>query len=139
MSEQITYCTLNDPAGVYRSPPLPLRRVPTYLRFVCRRKDPGFYDGWDALDQLDDQPEDGELVLVARLVHRGCIHLDKTVNGRRVGEWRRTAEYRLMDPQPKEQLLRDTARWRMWVINQPGDPEAIERTRQMISKHEGTA
>ena len=67
---------------------LSLHRIPKYLRFTyagdgiaaCSKP-------WDALDQPDDVPRTDEMLIAAVLKDRGTMHLDRTVNGRRVGTW----------------------------------------------------
>lgn len=96
--------------------PLMLQRVPKYLRFTC--KDVGGSDRqWDALDQIYDEPEDGEYLFAAKLADRGRMHVDRVVKGRRVGEWYSTADYELIDPQPAQEIMRNVHCWREWVMN----------------------
>lgn len=98
-----------------------LHRVPKYLRFVytdtatCARK-------WDALDQLDDEPNDGEHLLAAILANRSAMHVSYTEKGRRRGEWWKTADYELVSPQPDEATMRDRDRWRDWCQQQVKEP-----------------
>lgn len=92
--------------------PLILKRVPKYLRFVCKRD--GTDWKWDALDQLDDVPEADEEVMAAIQTDRVNVHLDRRVNGKHVGEWHSTAMYELVDEQPDDSVLRDTELWRKY-------------------------
>lgn len=97
---------------------LMLRRSPLYLRAV---RGP---DGkWDALDQLGDVPGPGEAVVAYRRVgEAGALHIDSTecvkvgnkTKRRRVGRWYGVAEYRVVDQQPADDVLRDTEAWRAW-------------------------
>lgn len=93
---------------------LSLKRIPTYLRFTCK----GFSScsrNWDALDQIDDRPETGETIIVGRIGKKGSMHLDRTVNGRRVGEWYQTADYDPVADQPPQEVLRDNTKWAEWA------------------------
>ncbi len=96
---------------------LSLNRIPKYLRFTCR----GIAScsrNWDALDQLDDVPESGEFLIAGILTDRGLMHLDRVVNGRRVGDWIETATYSPIEPQPDQETMRDGNRWRAWCESQ---------------------
>lgn len=103
---------------------LSLKRTPIYLRFTCS----GIAScsrNWDALDQLDDQAEPGERLFAGKLAHKGSLHLDRVVNGRKVGEWYGSADYELIEPQPSQETMRDNALWRSWVESQlAADPPA---------------
>ena len=113
MAERTTEVRLNHP--LFRGI-LSLKRTPVYLRFVCKGIT-GCSRNWDALDQLDDKPEPGEFIIVGRLGKRGSMHLDRVVNGRRVGEWYQTADYDPVDDQPPQDVLSDNAKWREWAEN----------------------
>lgn len=97
---------------------LSLQRTPKYLRFTlsgtaaCSRN-------WDALDKLDDEPQPCEHIVAARLKHVGRVHIDLVRKGRRVGEWRKTAVYELVDEQPSEETMRSTEAWQSWCFCQP--------------------
>lgn len=96
---------------------LHLARTPKFLRFTCS----GLAlcsRNWDALDQLDDEAQDGETLVAGVLAHRGSVHVDRTVKGRRVGEWWPTAEYEQVSPQPDQATMRDGAKWRQWCEQQ---------------------
>ena len=85
---------------------LMLQRAPTYLRAVCI---PG--GDWDALDQLNDAPKADEQITVYALDgEAGRMH----VRARGGCQWYTTAEYRVVDPQPDDAAVRDTASWRTW-------------------------
>ena len=85
---------------------LMLQRAPIYLRAVCI---PG--GDWDALDQLDDAPKASEQIIVyQRDGDGGWVHA-RTNRGCR---WYTSAEYRVVDPQPDDTTVRDTASWRTW-------------------------
>lgn len=98
---------------------LQLKRTPKYLRFTCHGcKTPT--RSWDALDQEDDTAADGEYLFAAVLENRGSLHIDKTVNGRRVAEWHGTAHYVPIAEQPTQELMRDNAKWRAWCMQREG-------------------
>jgi len=94
---------------------LRLQRAPVYLRFVMRGTD---WSTLDALDQLDDQAEPGETIYAAVKVSGGSMHVDRVVNGRRVGEWHQTATYELVPDQPAQEILQDAAEWQAWATAQ---------------------
>jgi hypothetical protein len=90
---------------------LALKRAPLYLRVVHDRRKP--VHGWDALDQLDDTPAEREQVTAykrtgpASWVHmKGCRAV--------TGFWP-MAGYRVCDPQPPAETLRDTEAWQAWA------------------------
>jgi hypothetical protein len=96
--------------------PLTLKRTPTYLRFVMRGVN---WDTLDALDQLDDTPADDERVLAAVVRDRNMVHLDGTdKRGRRCAWWIPSYTYVLVQPQPPDDTMRDTAKWRAWCLEQ---------------------
>lgn len=111
INQETTLVRLDHP--LFRAS-LYLCRTPKYLRFVLDRREMS----WDALDQPDDQPEPHEMVFAAVLSQRGTCHIDRTVNGRRVGEWLRTAEYRPLRGQPDSSVLGDTNKWKDWCYAQ---------------------
>ena len=94
-------------------PTLSLKRAPTYLRFVYFEGD---WSTLDALDQLDDEPQPGETIVVGRIEVRGRWHVDRIVNRKRVGEWYGDVRYQVVDPQPADDVVRDTAAWRAWCL-----------------------
>ena len=112
MSEQTTFVSLEHP--LFRSW-LRLTRIPKYLRFTCHGIDTETRT-WDALDRLDDEAEQSEFIIAAILSDRGSLHIDKRVNGRRVGEWHQTAHYLPIEGQPSQEVLRDNDSWRDWCM-----------------------
>jgi hypothetical protein len=98
--------------GVQFGPTLHLKRTPLYLRFVYSGRD---CKTLDALDQLDDEAKDSEDIIVARCVRHGNVHVDRTVNGRRVGEWFTQAEYEPIEPQPQRNDVALKDDWAKWV------------------------
>lgn len=83
---------------------LMLRRAPVFLRVTI-----GAGQEIDALDQLDDEPRDGEEVFVYRKVPgtRGRVLM-------RPGGCYEIGDYRFMPDAPTSGL-RDVAQWRAWV------------------------
>lgn len=89
---------------------LQLRRRPWIMRVVFNGKD------WDALDQLDDVPKDGEKIHAYKLIEtRGQIHITtKDKQGRRSGGWYLAGLYALSELQPLDNIARSTELWREW-------------------------
>lgn len=95
---------------------LTLRRAPVFLRVV---RSPG--GDWDALDMLDDEPKPRESVTVYVLTGRpaaACVDGRDRKTGRRFGHRCAIARYRVVDPQPGDEQVRDTAAWRAWCESQ---------------------
>jgi len=91
---------------------LMLRRSPIYLR-VCRAAD----GTWDALDQLGDEPREGETLAAYRLVRdRGTMHV--LLARPRRGPWVRVAEYAVCPEQPEQAVMSSRGRWRAWAEQQ---------------------
>lgn len=86
---------------------LMLRRSPLFLRVTCSPR-----GNWDALDQLADEPRPRETVYAYRRVgrSRGLV----CVRGKGRGCYPMVS-YRVVEPQPPDEVLRDTARWRAWA------------------------
>jgi len=93
---------------------LELHRAPVFLRVL---QDTRGLDQWDACDQLIDTPCADEIVTVyVRIGKAGWVHIDFTDKaGRRRGETYATAEYRLHDEQPADEIVRSQSRWRAWA------------------------
>jgi hypothetical protein len=107
---------LDGPAAVVGNGLL-IRRAPLHLRAV---RVPG--GNWDALDQLDDEPQPDEAVFAYRQVRsRGTVHVRQA--GRGNSGFFVMAEYALVEPQPAEDVLRDTSKWRAWCLAQ----QAVQR------------
>lgn len=104
--------------GLIFGPELWLRRAPTFLRFVRHGED---WSTLDALDQFNDEPKPAETIIVARAVERGVIHIDGVLNGRKGGHWVGHVRYDFIEPQPPEDVLRDTAKWREWCLAEQAD------------------
>lgn len=87
---------------------LTLKRAPVVLRVVC-----GFGNRWDALDQVDDTAEPDEHIFVyKRRKHPGSYHVKcskKSQSG-----FFLSAEYRLFEVQPPDDVVRDNDRWSAW-------------------------
>lgn len=96
------------------------RRAPVYLRIVRAAPlelVPSPDAGWDVLDQLDDTPSADEEVFVYRIIDGtwSCAYLCRA--GADSGRYE-LGQYRLVEPQPDEATLRDTALWRAWASAQ---------------------
>lgn len=94
-----------------------LKRAPVYLRAVHTDA-----DGWDALDQLDDQAKSGEEIVVYKLEGEPTfmhIRRDRRAGG---GGFFRGGEYRVVKPQPDDEDVRSNVKWRAWVSAQIGAP-----------------
>lgn len=86
-----------------------LHRAPLFLRAVRER---GSND-WDALDQVDDVPKTTEDIVVYQLHGEPTwVHLNR---GRQGGGIFRGGQYRVVDPQPPDDQLRDVFHWRAWA------------------------
>jgi hypothetical protein len=102
-----------------------LRRAPVYLRVAVGPK-----VQVDALDQLDDEPADGEQLHAYRKVSDdGTAHVDSrdAKTGRRIGRWYACATYAVADPQPDQDTMRSRDAWRGWCQQQAarkGAPDA---------------
>lgn len=92
-----------------------LGRAPRFLRVVydARRTD-GQHTGrhWDVLDQVDDEPREGELIFVYRLAGAPGY-----VCGRGRGGSGLVAEY-VHVPEVDGESVRETAAWRAWAQSQ---------------------
>ena len=87
---------------------LDLKRSPLYLRVTHDPRAQKF----DALDQLEDEPREGETVFAYLRVHDGgMVHLHRR-NG--CGGWFSCATYQFLESQPTATILRDSAQWREW-------------------------
>ena len=85
-----------------------LRRSPLFLRVVQQQ------DEWDALDLIDDQPQENESIFVyERNGKPGACFID----GPKVSGLYATARYRLLHPPfPLDDELRDNEAWQKWCI-----------------------
>ncbi len=94
---------------------LQLKRTPRFLRFVMTGTD---WATLDALDQLDDVAYDGERLLAGTWDGPPWFAMvdgtDK--KGKRVGWQERGQLYKLVEPQPSQELMTDTAQWRAWCL-----------------------
>jgi hypothetical protein len=98
---------------------LDLRRAPQLLRVV---QSPA---GWDALDALDDSPQEDERITVYRLdvSTLGRYHLLIRGRGRRGSGWRMRADYWVLAQQPPDSDVRTTEAWREWAYSHAETPE----------------
>jgi hypothetical protein len=106
------------------TPGLLLARDPRYLRFTMKGNDPKTLD---ALDQLDDTPEPGERVFAAARGESFSAHVlrgSKPKGGGPRGSWERYVSYKVLEVQPPEDVLRDTAKWREWCFERMGGDNA---------------
>jgi len=90
---------------------LDLRRAPILLRVTHGRR------GWDALDQREDTPRDGESVYVYILTEEpATVHIcSRDKQGRRSGGWRLIGKYRLLTENPPgAEIVRDNLAWAAW-------------------------
>jgi hypothetical protein len=86
-----------------------LRRAPLFLRAVRERG----HDTWDALDQIEDVPKTTEEIVVYKLEGEpSWMH----INRRGGGGIYRGGTYRVVDPQPADERLRDVFHWREWAL-----------------------
>jgi hypothetical protein len=105
---------------------LALRRAPLFLRVTHAR------EAFDALDQLDDTPAEGEQLYAYRRVgEAGSVHL--CVRGKNRGASGRyaVAAYEAVEPQPDDATMRSTGAWRDWCRAQVR-PKAEEGAVAMI-------
>ena len=86
---------------------LMLKRSPVFLRVVVGQ------DGvWDALDQLGDSPRPGETIIAYRIDGEpGTCHLNF---GGGKGSWYSVAQYKYVQNQPSEAVMRSHSDWRAW-------------------------
>lgn len=98
---------------------LAVKRRPLYLRFVRKINRSGRRErmpySWDALDQLGDTPEADEEIIVAACVGKTSVHVDMVKDGRKVGVWVAVYRYEMIDNQPPDDVLRDSAKWTDWI------------------------
>ncbi len=100
---------LDGPAGGVS---LGCRRAPLLLRAVFNpraRKAP-----WDALDLLEDAPKPHEKLTAYRRVSEPVRYHVLYGGSPRRGAWFTDADYRVVDPQPADEVLGDTNKWRAW-------------------------
>lgn len=72
---------------------------------------------WDALDQLDDLPKSHEEIFVYKLANQPQrVHLK--MSKRSESGFYMMAEYRFVEDQPPDDVLRDTIKWRLWCDKQ---------------------
>ena len=98
---------------------LKLRRAPVFLRVVIDND-----RSVDALDRLEDVPQDDESIYVYKIRPEtfGRYHLlVRGKNARTHGGWWQSGDYDLFDDQPEDEILRDTAKWREWCLSHNTD------------------
>jgi len=106
--------------------PLNLERTPLYLRFTVKGAD---FKTLDALDQLDDAARPEETIIPAKWLHSETVHLDGVRDGKRFGEWHKTAEYETVECELSQEQLRDNQQWREWCTKQAKVDESVDATR----------
>lgn len=95
--------------------PLNLERTPRYLRFVIQGAK---WETLDALDQPVDSPDGGEKCYAAIRTESSSVHVDGYRNGKRFGEWHKTATYELVADQPSQEQMADYEQWKAWCMLQ---------------------
>jgi hypothetical protein len=113
---------------------LKLRRAPIFLRVV--RKAAG---KWDALDQLDDEPEDMETVYVYRLVPGTEYHAHVWPSPLGLSGWISGADYEFISQQPNDGEIRSIAAWRAWVETQANFGPLDEEGRILVRAADAAA
>jgi hypothetical protein len=74
--------------------------------------------GWDALDQVDDNPRRDEEVYVYVLMEEPTrYHLLIRGKGKREGGWYQDGKYKHLPEKPEDHVLRDNERWRRWTLD----------------------
>lgn len=96
--------------GPAKGKTLDCKRGPMFLRVVIA--DDGTVD---ALDQLEDTPEDNETVYVYFTENTTRAHLLVRGKNRHRGGFRDIADYKLYETQPDDEVLRDNSRWQEWA------------------------
>lgn len=92
---------------------LACKRAPQFLRLVQSES-----GEWDALDQLNDEPEAGEKIVVYVLVsYKGQVHICSRTKGNDTSGWYAWASYKVVAEQPGDDIARDTAKWREWCVD----------------------
>jgi hypothetical protein len=93
------------------------QRAPLFLRVVVDTE-----GKWDALDQIDDEPDDGERIYVYRREgEAGCCHVRRFVHGRNASGFFATGNYRYQVDQPEDSIVRSRSRWQEWCLMQVED------------------
>lgn len=89
-----------------------LGRAPVFLRAVQNTT-----GTWDALDQLEDEPQHDELIVLYQQVSEPrMMHLQRSVKGQRVCGWYLMADYRVVTDPPEESILRSRPAWQRWAM-----------------------
>lgn len=98
---------------------LMLRRAPHFLRVVISPR-----GNVDALDQIDDEPRPRERIFVYRLASTPSRYHIRCSPRSSSGMFMQ-AKYRLFDPQPADEVLRDTKEWQAWASLQAEFPRLM--------------
>jgi hypothetical protein len=91
---------------------LQLQRAPIFLRVAIDA-----VGGVDALDQLDDEPREGETLFAYRVDGHATNYHVRCSRPRRSG-WVIKADYLLVDPQPDAATMLDNEAWQRWALSQ---------------------
>lgn len=89
---------------------LNLRRAPKLLRVVDNGQD------FDALDQLDDEPRDDEIVHVYHRIGEKPFQGIMCMRGHGCQVFVGPVRYRYFERQPDAGITRDTGAWRNWCV-----------------------
>lgn len=103
--------------GPAKDSTLMLKRAPFFLRVT---ESSGKFD---ALDQPGDTPNLDESLRAYKLTTEPAMcHVNM---GRKGGGFYPLAEYRLIENQPPDDVMRDTKRWRVWCEENIGQMHAM--------------
>jgi hypothetical protein len=92
---------------------LNLQRTPRFLRVTEK------LGSFDALDQLDDEPEWGDVLYAYEIIPgaTATAHISmRGKGGRREGRWIRMAIYSFLENQPEQEIMKHTALWQAWCL-----------------------
>lgn len=99
-----------------------LTRFPLFLRVAKNG------ESVDALDMLDDEPAEGEVLLAYRRQGKPTsIHIDyiDKKTRKRASKWLGAADYRMVASQPPADVMADSLKWREWCV--------AERAREVVA------
>ena len=95
---------------------LQLDRMCIFLRFVVKGND---WTTLDALNEVGDKATPGETIIPAKIDGNiGTMHIDRTVDGKHVGEWRQYASYLPVECPLTQEQLADYDQWAAWCDTQ---------------------
>lgn len=97
-----------------------VRRAPLFMRF-CLDDVPGKGNVVDVLDQLFDEPRDGEHLIAAVRCKSARVHVRRTGKRAEGNPWFWLVDYQPLRLSPaKIQTFRDTNAWRDWCLANEG-------------------